>query len=167
MGMVRAGVIALLIGAAALGCSPAPPPPAPEPRTLRLAMDFWPGYYPAVLADELGYLREEGLALVLSTPSDTDAMLAEFAAGRHDLVGTALGLAFPLASLAAHAVDLMDLAMWAGVALAIQLLCWVVLARLVFPWMKAAIAANQTPAGLLLGGFSAGIGLLNAACLTY
>jgi putative membrane protein len=83
------------------------------------------------------------------------------------LVGTALGLAFPLASLAAHAVDLMDLAMWAGVALAIQLLCWVVLARLVFPWMKAAIAANQTPAGLLLGGFSAGIGLLNAACLTY
>lgn len=83
------------------------------------------------------------------------------------LVGTALGLALPLASLAAHAVDLMDLAMWAGVALAIQLLCWVVLSRLVFPWMKAAIAANQTPAGLLLGGFSAGIGLLNAACLTY
>ena len=83
------------------------------------------------------------------------------------LVGTALGLALPLASLAAHAVSLMDLALWAGVALAIQLLCWVVLARLVFPWMKAAIAANQTPAGLLLGGFSAGIGLLNAASLTY
>ncbi len=83
------------------------------------------------------------------------------------LVGTALGLAFPLASLAAHAVDLMDLAMWAGVALAIQLLCWVVLARLVFPWMTAAIAANQTSAGLLLGGISAGIGLLNAASLTY
>jgi putative membrane protein len=83
------------------------------------------------------------------------------------LVGTALGLAFPLASLAAHAVDLTDLAIWAGVALGIQLLCWVVLARLVFPWMTKAIAGNQTSAGLLLGGFSAGIGLLNAACLTY
>lgn len=91
MGMVRAGVIALLVAAAAMGCSPAPPPPAPEPRTLRLVMDFWPGYYPAVLADELGYLREEGLALALSMPADTDAMLTEFAAGRHDLVGTALG----------------------------------------------------------------------------
>lgn len=83
------------------------------------------------------------------------------------LVGTALGLAFPLASLAANAVDLMDLAMWAGVALCVQLLCWVVLARGVFPWMTTAIAANQTSAGLLLGGFSAGIGLLNAASLTY
>ena len=60
-----------------------------------------------------------------------------------------------------------DLALWAGVALAIQLLCWVVLARGVFPWMTSAITANHTSAGLLLGGFSAGIGLLNAACLTY
>lgn len=83
------------------------------------------------------------------------------------LVGTALGLALPLASLAAHAVDLMDLALWAGVALAIQLLCWVVLARWLMPWMTTAITANHTSAGLLLGGFSAGIGLLNAACLTY
>lgn len=91
MGMVRAGGFALLVAlAAAVACSPAPAPP-PEPRTLRLAMDYWAGYYPAVLADELGYLREEGLALELTMPSDTDAMLAEFAAGRHDLVGTALG----------------------------------------------------------------------------
>lgn len=91
MGMVRAGGFALLVAlAAAVACSPAPAPP-PEPRTLRLAMDYWAGYYPAVLADELGYLREEGLALALTMPSDTDAMLAEFAAGRHDLVGTALG----------------------------------------------------------------------------
>lgn len=91
MGMVRAGGFALLVAlAAAVACSPAPAPP-PEPRTLRLAMDRWAGYYPAVLADELGYLREEGLTLELTMPSDTDAMLAEFAAGRHDLVGTALG----------------------------------------------------------------------------
>ena len=33
--------------------------------------------------------------------------------------------------------------------------------------MTSAITANQTSAGLLQGGFSAGIGLLNAACLTY
>lgn len=83
------------------------------------------------------------------------------------LVGTALGLALPLTSLAAHAVKLMDLALWAGVALAIQLLCWAVLARWLMPWMTSAITANQTSAGLLLGGFSAGIGLLSAACLMY
>lgn len=83
------------------------------------------------------------------------------------LIGTVLGLALPLASLAAHAVDISDLALWAGVALVVQLLCWLVLARLVFPWLPSAIVSNQASAGVLLGGFSAGIGLLNAACLTY
>ena len=83
------------------------------------------------------------------------------------LIGTVLGLALPLASLAAHAVDIVDLALWAGVALVVQLLCWLVLARLVFRWLPSAIASNQASAGVLLGGFSAGIGLLNAACLTY
>lgn len=83
------------------------------------------------------------------------------------LIGTVLGLAFPLVSLAAHAVDLKDLAFWSAIALAVQLLCWVVLARLVLPWLTGAIVSNQASAGLLLGGFSAGTGLLNAACLTY
>jgi putative membrane protein len=61
------------------------------------------------------------------------------------LVGTALGLALPLASLAAHAVSLMDLALWAGVALAIQLLCWVVLARLVQKrlWLRRVLKRLQ------------------------
>jgi putative membrane protein len=83
------------------------------------------------------------------------------------LIGTVLGLALPLASLAANAVNIVDLALWAGVALVVQLLCWLVLARLVFPWLQPAIVSNQASAGVLLGGFSAGIGLLNAACLTY
>lgn len=83
------------------------------------------------------------------------------------LIGTVLGLAFPLASLAANAVNIVDLAIWAGVALVVQLVSWLILGRAVFPWIKDAIVSNQASAGLLLGGFSAGIGLLNAACLTY
>lgn len=71
-------------------CSPAPAPPAEAPP-LRLVMDYWSGYYPAVLAAELGYLDAEGVRLEISTPQDTDRMLAEFAAGEHDLMGTALG----------------------------------------------------------------------------
>lgn len=62
-----------------------------EPAPLRLAMDLWPGYYPAVLADELGYLAEEQVKLVIGFPANTDRMMAEFAAGQVDVVAVALG----------------------------------------------------------------------------
>lgn len=66
-------------------------PPEVELAPLRLAMDLWPGYYPAVLADELGYLAEAQVKLTISFPANTDRMMAEFAAGQVDVVAVALG----------------------------------------------------------------------------
>ncbi len=83
------------------------------------------------------------------------------------LAGTALGLALPLASLAEHAVSLSDLASWALVALAVQLVGWKLFARFVLPGLPQKIEADQLSAGVLLGSFSSCLGLLNAACLTY
>lgn len=81
-----AGVASLL----GQGCRPAAESSAmPEP--LRLAIDLWPGYLPAVLADELGWLRPAGVALKLAFPADTDRMIADFAAGQYDLMGASLG----------------------------------------------------------------------------
>lgn len=57
---------------------------------LRLAMDLWAGYFPALLADELGIARELGLTLAISLPGNTDRMMADFAAGQYDLVAVAL-----------------------------------------------------------------------------
>lgn len=78
------------LGGGLAGCHPAPAP-APAAEPLRLAMDLWPGYYPGLLADELGWLREAGVQLSLSLPGNTDRMMADFTAGRHDLVAVALG----------------------------------------------------------------------------
>ncbi|MFO1337890.1 MAG: ABC transporter substrate-binding protein [Burkholderiaceae bacterium] len=83
-----------LAGAAAtLGLAACGRPPAPDapPAPLRLAMDLWPGYYPAVLADELGYLSEARVQVQFSFPANTDSMIAEFAAGHVDIIAVAMG----------------------------------------------------------------------------
>jgi NitT/TauT family transport system substrate-binding protein len=85
-----AGLGGLAAAVALPGCSERRAP-AVEPAPLRLAMDLWPGYYPAVLADELGYLAEAQVQLAISFPANTDRMMAEFAAGQVDVVAVALG----------------------------------------------------------------------------
>ena len=74
---------------ATTGCPPPTPPPPPRP--LHVAVDLWPGYYPLILAQERGYLREEGVEVEIVIPQDTDAMLSDFAAGSYDAVAVALG----------------------------------------------------------------------------
>ncbi len=80
-------------GAAALGLAACGQPAAPDatPAPLRLAMDLWPGYYPAVLADELGYLAEAQVRVQFSFPANTDSMIADFAAGHVDIIAVAMG----------------------------------------------------------------------------
>lgn len=78
-----------LWGAAGLaGCREAPAPEA-QPAPLRLAMDLWPGYYPALLAQDLGYFDD--LMVQISFPANTDRMMADFAAGQYDIIAVALG----------------------------------------------------------------------------
>lgn len=83
------------------------------------------------------------------------------------LAGTALGLALPLASLVAHAVSLADLAAWAALALLAQLLLWWLARRALVPDLREAIERDRQSVGVLLGALSLGLGLLNAASLTY
>ncbi|CAN5837973.1 DUF350 domain-containing protein [soil metagenome] len=81
------------------------------------------------------------------------------------LVGALLGFCLPLANTIAHSVSLVDLVLWALVALAVQLVVHVVM-RLVLPGLKQAIEADRASAGITAGGFAACFGLINAACLT-
>jgi NitT/TauT family transport system substrate-binding protein len=53
---------------------------------LRIGIDLWAGYYPLVLADELGYLKSAGVEVEISIPKNTDRMLAQFAARDYDAV---------------------------------------------------------------------------------
>lgn len=79
---------ALAGGLAACGRAPEGPQ---TNETLRLAIDLWPGYLPGVLADELGWLSPEHIQLKVFYPGDTDKMLADFTAGRYDVMGASLG----------------------------------------------------------------------------
>lgn len=65
-------------------------PPSREPP-LQVGLDLWPGYYPALLAEQLGYFRDEQVAIELSIPEDTDQLLVDFAAGSLDGIGVASG----------------------------------------------------------------------------
>jgi NitT/TauT family transport system substrate-binding protein len=87
--MRLAGVLAVLTVAFLGGCGKrgevAPSTP------LRVGIDFWSGYFPVVLAEDLGFFAEEGVKVELITPQNTDKLLAGFAAGNLDLVAVALG----------------------------------------------------------------------------
>lgn len=84
--------IAALVG---LLCACACSPP-PEPVPLRFGMDVWPGYFPAVLAERQGLMADHGVALEVVPTRDTKALLAEFTAGRYELVAVSLGDALTL-----------------------------------------------------------------------
>lgn len=81
-----------LAAALALGACTRPEA-APQNREppLQIAIDLWAGYYPALLAEQLGYFRAEQVAVELSIPEDTDQLLVDFAAGSLDGIGVASG----------------------------------------------------------------------------
>jgi len=65
-------------------CSPEPTAVTKKP--LRIGMDLWAGFYPLVLAKDLGYLADGNVEVEIVTPENTDRMLAEFAARDYDAV---------------------------------------------------------------------------------
>ena len=65
--------------------------PANSEPPLQIGLDLWPGYYPALLAEQLGYFRDEQVPVQLSIPEDTDQLLVDFAAGSLDGIGVAMG----------------------------------------------------------------------------
>jgi NitT/TauT family transport system substrate-binding protein len=71
-------------------CGGEPPRAQGANAPLRIGIDLWAGYYPLVLAEELGYLAEENVSIDVRVPRDTDGMLAEFAAHGYDAVAVSL-----------------------------------------------------------------------------
>lgn len=82
----RAGALVALFLCA---CGSAEAPEAPTP--LRFGMDLWAGYFPAVIAEREGRMAAEGVALDVVASSDTNGLIADFAAGKYDLIAVSLG----------------------------------------------------------------------------
>jgi putative membrane protein len=76
-----------------------------------------------------------------------------------------LGFALPLASAVAHAADLVDCAIWAVIALVVQLITFYA-ARIPVPDLSGRIAAGDLAPAIWLGLASLTAGLLSAASMT-
>jgi putative membrane protein len=97
---------------------------------------------------------------------------SEFDLIRKNVVGAAialglglLGFALPLASAVAHTADLLDCAIWAVIALIVQLIAFYA-ARIPVPDLSGRIAAGELAPAIWLGLASLTAGLLSAASMT-
>jgi putative membrane protein len=87
-------------------------------------------------------------------------------AASFSLSGAILGFIVPLASAIQHSVNLVDMAVWGFVAMVVQILAFVVV-KLCIPSITRDIPENKGSAGFFLGSLSLGVGLLNAACMSF
>lgn len=80
--------------------------------------------------------------------------------------GSLIGFCLPLANIIAGSVGLIDVALWGGVALVVQIVIYF-LARLPMPNISQRIEEGELASGIWLGSASLAGGVLNAACMTY
>jgi putative membrane protein len=108
-------------------------------------------------------------AYTLVTPHDEWKLVKEQhnVAAALGLVGAIIGFALALGSAASHSVSLVDFLIWALVALVAQTIAFALVRFLLMPRLVQRITDNEIPAGIILGGTSIAVGILNAACMTY
>ncbi|MBL4865844.1 MAG: DUF350 domain-containing protein [Pseudomonadales bacterium] len=81
-------------------------------------------------------------------------------------VGAIVGFCLALAGAASNSVDFIDFGIWGLVALIAQLIAFLIV-RAIMPKISARISDGEVSAGVMLGGISVSVGILNAACMTY
>ncbi len=105
----------------------------------------------------------------LITPHDEWKLVKEDknSAAALGLVGAIIGFSLALASAASHSVSIIDFVIWGVVALVAQTIAFAIVRFLLMPKIVERINANEVSAGIVLGGVSIAVGILNAACMTY
>ena len=88
------------------------------------------------------------------------------AAAAASLSGSLLGFVLPLASAVIYSLNPWDMALWAVIALAVQIAVYLVV-RAIVPDLARHIPEGKVGAGVFLGVASLAAGILNAACMTY
>ncbi len=87
-------------------------------------------------------------------------------AASFSLSGALLGFVIPLAAAVQHSVSLIDMAIWGMIAMLVQIAAFVAV-KLIIPGITRDIPAGKGSCGFFLGCVSLGVGLLNAACMSY
>ena len=103
----------------------------------------------------------------LVTPHDEFALIKEQnSSAAIALSGAIIGFCIALAGAASNSVSIVDFVVWSVVALIAQLTA-ILVVRIFLPLVVKRIKDGEVPAGIVLGSVSVGVGLLNAACMTY
>ena len=101
------------------------------------------------------------------TPYREIALIREGnSAAAASLSGALIGFVLPLASAVIHSVNAWDMALWAAIALVIQLAVYFAV-RLLVPDIGRHIPEGKAAPGVFLGATSLAAGILNAASMTY
>jgi len=101
------------------------------------------------------------------TPYREFALIREGnSAAAASLSGALLGFVLPLASAVIHSVNPWDMALWAAIALVVQIVVYL-LVKAAAPALVRHIPEDRAGAGVFLGAASLAAGILNAACMTY
>ena len=87
-------------------------------------------------------------------------------AASFSLSGAILGFIVPLCSAVQHSVSLIDMAIWGLIAMLVQIVAFVVV-KLAIPSITRDIPEGKGAQGFFLGSLSLGVGLLNAACMSF
>jgi len=85
-------------------------------------------------------------------------------AAAYSLIGSALGFSLPLAMAISHTASAQAFVLWAVVAMVTQIGTYYFL-KLVLKDIDAQIEANNSAYGVLDGGISFVVGVINAACV--
>ncbi len=105
----------------------------------------------------------------LVTPHDEWALVKDQqnVAAAWGLTGAVIGFAVALAGAVSNSESLVDFVIWGIVALFAQIAAFAIVRFTFMPKIVQRINDNEVSAGVILGGTSIAVGLLNAACMTY
>jgi putative membrane protein len=136
---------------------------------MRQVFDSFAGFddFLAYLALALVLLAVFVAIYVRVTPYREMALIREGnMAASFSLSGSILGFIIPLASAVQHSVNMVDMAIWGLIAMLVQIAAYVAV-KLMIPSITQDIPANKGAQGFFLGCVSLGVGMLNAACMSY
>ena len=136
------------------------------PEQFALSLSGLPAFL-AYFGTSLGLLVAFMLVYVPLTPHREFALIqANNVAATLAFGGALLGFILPLASAMANSVSLVDFVLWDGVAFIVHVLAYFA-NRLVIRDLSTRISSGEIAAGAFAGIVSLGVGILNAASMTY
>ena len=136
---------------------------------MRQVFDSFAGFddFLAYLAVALVLLAVFVVVYIRVTPYREITLIREGnMAASFSLSGSLLGFIIPLAAAVQNSVSLADMAIWGLIAMLVQIAAFIVV-KLLIPSITQDIPANKGAQGFFLGSLSLGVGLLNAACMSY